>query len=142
VEATMAGEGSAVQQFFSEFQRKGNLNDPGPAAGLFAATFLVAGPEGVRPVARGQFEPALRRRKEWLASLGAAGAELVWLEETWLDRRYVLASTQWRMSFGADREVEVASTYLVDMGGPAPAIVVYLAHQDLMAVLREKGIVR
>lgn len=131
------GREGAVQAFFREFERR---SDGEGAGALFAETFLAAGPEGVRAVPRSAFEPVLQRRRAWLAGLGCAGAELVSLREQWLDERYVLATTRWRMTFGAGRAIEVASSYLVDMGGEAPAIVVYLAHQDLTAVLRETGI--
>jgi len=137
----MADRGGAVREFFSEFQRRGRQADPGASAELFAETFLAAGPDGARAVGRGEFGPVLRKRREWLAGLGSDGAELVSVEETWLDERYVLAATRWRMRFGAKGEIEVVSSYLVDMGGASPAILVYLAHQDLMAALREAGIV-
>jgi len=137
----MAHVSGAVREFFSEFQRRGRLADPGASAELFAETFLAAGPDGARAVARSDFAAVLRKRKEWLAGLGSSGAELVSLEETWLDRRYALVGTRWAMRFGAGREVEVASSYLMDVGGASPAILVYLAHQDRMSALRVKGIV-
>jgi hypothetical protein len=50
-----------------------------------------------------------------------------------LGERYVLARTKWRMIFereGGEKAVEVESTFLVDMGGESPRILMYLAHND------------
>ena len=76
--------------------------------------------------------------------LGCQSTALVSLEEKPLDARYVMASTRWRMTFarnGAKSEdVLVDSIYIVDTGGEAFKIVFYLASQDLMQILRQRGI--
>ena len=55
-----------------------------------------------------------------------------------------MARTQWLMTFirnGAEpKQVLVDSTYIVDTAGDAFKIVFYLAHQDIMAILKERGI--
>jgi len=71
-------------------------------------------------------------------------APLVSLEQTKLDEHYVLAKTVWRLRFEpagrAPTDVTVPSTYVVRTSDAAPVIVFYLNHADIMAVLREYGL--
>jgi hypothetical protein len=67
------------------------------------------------------------------------------LHETQLDARYFLAKTTWRLDFAPTNSSEVEhilvdSTFLVDTGRPEFKIVMYMAHQDIMQVLRDRGI--
>jgi hypothetical protein len=68
------------------------------------------------------------------------------LRETALDARYVLANTEWRMTFnsagGKREEVIAGSVFIVDTGSDPFKILLYLARQDIFAVLRARGILR
>ena len=69
------------------------------------------------------------------------------LHETQLDARYVLAKTTWRFDFARENSGELEqvladSTFLVDTGEEEFKIVMYMAHQDIMQVLRDRGILR
>ncbi len=130
-----------LARFFETYQRA-NSDPSTSVAALFSDTFLAAGPEGARPVPAVGFVPILEKRKELFARLGSQPAELVALEEIPLDSRYALARTRWRMTFRRESQPEesftVDSTFLVDL--LSERIVVYLAHQDIFAILRERGI--
>ncbi|MGA8089375.1 MAG: hypothetical protein WCA10_19030, partial [Terracidiphilus sp.] len=74
-------------------------------------------------------------------------AVLVNLQETQLDSRYVLARTSWRFDFARSSPEEAEhvladSTFLVDTGEEEFKIVMYMAHQDIMQVLRDRGILQ
>lgn len=64
---------------------------------------------------------------------------------TELDDRYVMAETKWRMTFahgeGQLSDVVVGSTYLLDTKAELE-ILLYLMHQDITTVLRERGILQ
>jgi len=140
-----------LARFFETYQQA-NAGQGASVAALFADTFLAAGPDGARAVPATAFVAVLEKRRELFARLGSQPAELVALEESPLDSRYALAKTRWRMTFrseGHSREAqpceawaeesfEVHSTFLVDLA--SERILVYLAHQDIFAILRERGI--
>lgn len=128
-------------RFLETFQHANALGSASSAA-LFADTFLAGGPDGAKPVSAAAFAPALDKRKQLFDSLGSRPAELVSVDEILLDTRYTLARTCWRMAFlrpdHPAEEVFVNSTFLLDL--ETQRILVYLAHQDIFDVLRQRGI--
>ncbi len=91
------------------------------------------------------FAAALPKRKLLFDRLGCQPAILVRLQETRLDARYVLAKTTWRFDFARvdseeTEQVLTDSTFLIDTGEEEFKIVMYMAHQDIMQVLRDRGI--
>jgi len=134
---------SDVARFFHAYELHIN-NDNIPALiSLFEDVFVVTGPRGTQCVRAQDFALALPKRKQLFDKLGCQSTALVSLHETALDDRYALAKTEWRMTFhqpSGNQEVLVDSTYLVDMGRPDPKILLYLAHQDIMQILKDRGI--
>jgi hypothetical protein len=43
---------------------------------------------------------------------------------------------------GAATEIRVSSTFLVDMKGEEPKILVYLAHQDVLRILEDRELLK
>jgi hypothetical protein len=133
---------TSLDSFFATYQH--NI-DHGTAVDMlaqFAETFLAAGPDGARAVPVSAFGPALAKRKDLFEQLGCRSTELISLDETPLSPRYALARTCWRMTFtrhsGPEDQITVDSTFLIDT--ETQQILVYLAHQDIFAILRERGI--
>jgi hypothetical protein len=128
--------------FFTTFQHNSDHGAEAEILTQFADTFLAGGPDGAKPVPAALFGPALTRRKELFNKLGCRSTELLFLDETALDSRYTLASTRWRMTFSRpdlpEQQFEVASTFLIDTH--TQKILVYLAHQDIFAILRQRGV--
>jgi hypothetical protein len=128
--------------FFDTFQHNSNHGAQADNLAQFAETFLAAGPDGAKAVPAALFGPALAKRKELFDKLGSRGTELVSLDEIQLDTRYTLARTRWRMTFVRpavpDEQLEVNSTFLIDT--QTQQILVYLAHQDIFALLRQRGL--
>jgi hypothetical protein len=136
---------TAVGRFFALYARDNNDGDITKTVSHFADPFLSAGPQGTQCVRVAEFAAALPRRKQLFDKLQCQPTELVDLHETALDDRYVLAWTQWRMMFAHESgpvELLVDSSFLVDTGGQEPKIAMYMAHQDIMQVMRERGILK
>ena len=135
---------SPIARFFDAFARQSNADDAQAQAAQFADAFLAAGPQGAQCVRSSDFALALPKRKQLFDSLGCQSTTLVSLDETALDARYVLVRTSWRMTFNrsnADPEHVLAdSTFIVDTGSAEFKIVLYLANQDIMQVLKERAI--
>jgi len=133
-----------IERFFRTFESNTNSDNVAATVSLFADVFMAASPQGAQAVRGGDFALALPRKKQLFDSLGCRSTELVTLTETRLDARYTMASTQWKMTFarpGSEpQDVVAESVYIVDTGGAEPKIVFYLANQDLMQVLKERGL--
>jgi hypothetical protein len=138
---------TAVGRFFQIYAQKSSTDDIPALLSQFTDPFMSADPHGTHCVRVDDFAAALPKRKLLFDGLGCKPATLVSLEETHLDARYVLAKTTWRFDFagansGEDAQVLADSTFLVDTGEKEFKIVMYMAHQDIMQVLRDRGILR
>lgn len=136
---------TAVQDFFHLYNQHANQNEIDALVAQFAATFLVAGPQGASCVRSQDFALVLPKRKQLFDSLGCHSTELVRIEVDPLNERYCIARTGWKMLFandGPSKEIHVESTFMVDTRTDPFQIVLYLPHQDIMAVLAERGILK
>jgi len=138
----MTSATTSLAAFFATFQHNSAHGSEADTLAQFAGTFLAAGPDGAKPVPAALFAPALARRKQLFEKLGHRSTELVSLDESPLDARYTLARTRWQMTFTRpqlpDEQLTVDSTFLIDT--QTQRILLYLAHQDIFALLRERGI--
>ena len=138
---------TAVARFFQLYAQK-TCEDNIPAlVSQFTDPFISADPHGTRCVRVDDFAAALPKRKLLFDRLGCKPAVLVSLHETQLDARYVLAKTTWRFDFARENsgkleQVLADSTFLVDTGEEEFKIVMYMAHQDIMQLLRDRGILK
>jgi len=139
---------SDIRQFLQAFAADSASDNLTASLAHFADTFLAAGPDGAQPVRAADFALVLPRRKQLFDSCGHQSTELLSITPTPIGDRYVLAHTEWRMRFERPDlpryDPVVHSTFLVDtrVAGSHPSsfrILLYLAHQDILANLREKG---
>ena len=138
----MGTSAAQAQIFFQTFERLSATGDAEALAGLYAATFLSAGPDGVQTVKTTDLIKVIPKRKEILESIGCQSTKLASVEETKLDDHYSLVRTEWRWRFDrADGPVEITlpSTYIVHRSGEGWRIVLYLTHDNIMNVLRDRG---
>jgi len=139
----------AIERFFRIFETNASGNDVDAQVSQFADVFMAASPQGAQAVRVADFAHALPKKKQLFDRLGCRSTELVSLRENRLDARYVMASTQWKLTFArpesAPQDVVAESVYILDTGGDGadasePKIVFYLANQDLMQVLKDRGL--
>jgi len=134
----------AIERFFRIFESNASSDNVDAVVSQFADVFMAANPQGAQAVRSSDFALALPRKKQYFDSLGCNSTQLVSLRQKRLDARYVMASTQWKMTFQRPetepRDVVVDSVFIVDTGGDAEKIVFYLANHDLMLILKERGI--
>jgi hypothetical protein len=138
---------TAVGRFFQLYAEKSSTDDIRALVSQFTDPFLSADPHGTHCVRVEDFAAALPKRKLLFDRLGCKPAVLVSLDETQLDARYVLAKTTWRFDFaGANSEEPVTvladSTFLLDTCEEEFKVVMYMAHQNIIQVLRDRGILR
>ncbi len=137
---------AAVEEFFHAYEHNSDVGNIPELLTQFGDSFLAAGPDGAQCVRGEDFARVLPKRKQFFDGLGCRTTELIGLQQTPLDDRHVVAQTTWRMTFaradGSQDPVEVVSTFLVDAGPGGCRILVYLAHQDIMGILRNRGILK
>jgi hypothetical protein len=133
-----------LRHFFQSFETNTASSNMAALIAQFADVFMAAGPNGAQSVRSADFALALPKRLELFQSLGCQSTKLVSCHETQLDARFFMAETRWQMTFVREgqppKEVMADSLYIVDMASREPKIVFYLAHQDLVATVRNQGI--
>ncbi len=135
---------SAMEIFFKDFEHNSSLSETGAVISQFAEMFLVAGSQGAQVVPANAFALAVSRRKKQFDEMGCQSTDLLSLRETTLGNHYVMAETEWQMTFAqgekSPEEIRVASTFIVYTGGEQPKIVFYLPQHDVMALLKNRGV--
>lgn len=131
-----------VEELFREYEGYANGDGGGDEASRqFAEIFMVADSEGGRMVPAAVLTKAVAMKRKMLEGAGSHRTRLVSLEERPLGDWYVLVETEWVMEFETGEEgVELRSTFILHRSEGGLKIVFYLALQDLMAVLKERGI--
>ena len=133
-----------IQAFFEKFQKHNASGEAQDLVSLYAPVFLMAGASGSQTVKAADLLQAIPKRKQMLKSIGHRSTTLVSLQETALDGRYSLVRTGWRWQFDragdAPWEITVPSTMILERSVDGLKIVFYLNHQDIMTVLRQRGL--
>lgn len=129
-----------IRTFFEAFQRNNAADDIDAVVAQYADPFLHADPNGTRAVRISDLKAALPKRKQLFKSIGSTATTLQSFEEQEMDTQHVLVRTQWRWDLGDKGDLILPSTFILRRNGDALSIVFYLNHYDLMAVLRERGL--
>ena len=105
--------------------------------------FLLASPQGPQVIPANAFALALPKRKKLFEEMGCRSSDLISLRETKLGNDYLMAETEWQMTFAqggiSSEKIKVASTFIVYAGGDQPKIVFYLPQDDVIALLKSRG---
>jgi hypothetical protein len=132
-----------LRSFFDRFQSLSAASDVEGLAAMYAAHVMIAGASGAQVVTSDNLQRAIPRRKQLLESVGYQNTALVGFEETALGDRYALVRAEFEWHFnaanGQPATVRLPSIFVVDRGGDAPRIVLYLNEHDVVSVLRERG---
>lgn len=135
---------TSVEAFLRHFERNNSKSDFSEALAQFADPFMVAGPQGAQCVRVSDFARALPKRKQLFESYGCQPMQLISADTHALGDRYAIAHTRWKMDFAnSDREAMVVeSTFVLDTAEERFRIVLYLAHQDIVAMLQERAMAK
>ena len=135
---------TSMESFFRTFERLSAESNAADLAGLYAPAFLLAGPRGSQLVRGADLEQAIPKRKDLFKRLGCTSTHLETLEETVLDDRYSLVRAEWHWCFERSSEAMVEftlpSSYVIERSPDRWQIVAYIPHADIMAELRQRGL--
>ena len=133
-----------LRAFFERFQSLSAASDVERLATMYAGSVMIAGAHGTQVVSSTDLQRAIPKRRQLLDSAGYQDTALAGFEETTLTGRYALVRAEFRWRFqtasGEMVTVTLPSTFIVDRGGDSPRIVLYMNEQDVVSVLRERGV--
>ena len=133
-----------MESFFRTFEQLSAEWNAADLAGLYAPSFLLAGPSGSQLVRAADLQQAIPKRKDLFKTLGCTSTQLATLQETSLDDRYSLVRTEWHWRFERSSEALVEftlpSSYVIERSPDRWQIVAYIPHADIMAELRRRGL--
>jgi len=133
-----------LRSFFERFQTLNARADVEQLIELYASSVMVAGPAGAHVITAPQLLGVISKRKQLFDDAGHRKTVLVDFEEIPLTPRYSLVRTEWQWVFepasGEPTTVNLPSTCVVDCSGEAPHILVYIPHDDVTAVLEQRGL--
>jgi hypothetical protein len=130
-----------VKEFFLEYERANSSSNPSAIGGLYADTFMFAGPQGVQAVKKEDFLKIVPKMKAIFSSMGLCETRLKTVKANPLDSRYLLATVGWRMKFrnSSTKPVDAVATYVLVLGqGNTLSIVFQIDHQDLARVIKDQ----
>ena len=133
-----------MESFFRTFEQLSAESNAAGLVGLYAASFLLAGPSGSQLVRAADLQHAILKRKDLFKTLGCTSTHLATLQETVLDDRYSLVRAEWQWRFerspAAQVEFTLPSSYVIERSPDRWQIVAYIPHADIMAELRRRGL--
>ena len=132
-----------VRVFLEQFEANTNVGSPEEIVTQFADVFMAADPSGARAVPSSVLLMAIPQRRKLFERVARSVTTLASVEQTRLDERYVLLKTEWLVKFdrgnGRSEDLALRSTFVLYRSVDGIKIVLYLHHQDLMSVLRDRG---
>jgi hypothetical protein len=135
---------TAIERFFHDFERNSKTLNIPAIVSQFADVFFAAGPQGAQCARSSDFAGALPKRKQIFDSLGLQSTSLASLQISQFDSRYVMAQTQWQMTFvdksGDKQQVLANSFFVIDTVPEGFKIILCLASQDPTTLLKNRGI--
>lgn len=133
----------AVASFFQKFAASSNSKDTPAEIAHFANVFVAAGPFGNAIVKIEDFEKVLPKRRQLLKASGLVRTSLKSFDVTATTDRHVVVNNTWEMDFETQAHgqvtIPVTATFTIDMASESPKVLVYLAHQDILQILRDRG---
>lgn len=142
----MNGLNDRVRRFFEAYEVANREFDVEKLASLYADVFMFGKPQGVQAVKKEDFVKVLPKRKEFFKTVGLVSSMLASIDVSSLDPNYALAKVFWTMRFerspGVFIESENSATYVLLVTSDSFQIVFQLDHQDLMAKVKDLGLLK
>ena len=136
--------GRSVREFFEQYARSRTTLDLGLIASQYPDAFMFADPKGARVAEKQAVLATVPKGQEFLKALGHKVTEVLSLDETVMDDRYVLVRVQFLWRFekapAPPRDVTIDSTFILEFQEGAPRIVFQHEREEFQEVLRAHGV--
>jgi len=133
----------SLRAFFEAYAEANNKHNLEPLAAMYADSFIAAGPGGNAVFKNdAQFIKWLQELLQWNLQMGMQQIRIVRFAEAPVSDQYRQAIVTWGAKFEktCNEEILFDITYYVYLQQDAPRIIMYIAHTDQDALMREKGL--
>jgi Uncharacterized conserved protein len=137
-------ERDPVQRLFNGYEKAFAELDTKKNAEYFADTFISAGPRGAISQSKAEFLSMAHQAADFYRSVGQTSARILTLQEVPISDGYSLVKVHWGVTFRTtgDRLIEFDVSYLLQLTGPEPRILLFIAHQDEEQAMKELGLLQ
>ncbi len=131
-----------IEQLFAGYEKAFSDLDFKKSASFFADTFISAGPKGTIAQNKKEFEEKAEQASEFYKSVGQTSAKLLSMSETAISDAYTIVTIHWGVTFRktGSEVVEFDVSYLVQLTGEEPKIILFIAHQDEEEAMKKLGL--
>jgi hypothetical protein len=133
-----------LRTFFEDYAKASQASDPRALAAMYAASFIVGGPQGSMTFANdARFIDWLKQVHDFNQEHGMRALEVVSADPVALSPIHSLAIVKWGARFekSGDRRVEFQISYLVEGGTDGMKILSYISQSDQEAEMKALGLV-
>jgi hypothetical protein len=132
-----------IEKLFAEYGKSFSALALQDTARLYAENFIAAGPKGEISQTRDEFLKNAGKAAEFYRSVGQDRAEARSMKETWFSENYVMVTIHWAAHFKSlDEPVEFDVSYLVDLTGKKPKIILFISHTDEQETMKKLGLLK
>jgi hypothetical protein len=132
-----------LRTFFERYAKASRAQDPEPLAAMYAASFIVGGPEGSMSFANDErFIAWLKQVHAFNQERGMRALEVVSVEPIALSPAHDLAIVKWGARFErtGDRLIEFQIAYLLESTPAGTKILAYVSQTDERAEMKKLGL--
>ncbi len=133
----------SLDRFFSRYAEISLGPQPEALAGLYAATFIVGGPDGSHAFTNdASFIEWLRQVASFNRQHGMRSVTVVSIRDVALSPLHTLATVTWGARFEktGDRVIEFDISYLLEKAGDEWRILSYISRSDQNAEMAKEGL--
>lgn len=132
----------SIKNLFAEYEKAFDALEVEKQVPFFAEHFISAGPKGSIAHGRDEFAKMASNATEFYRSVGQTSAKILFMDETAISNEYSMVRVHWGVTFKktGDRLIEFDITYFIQKTGPEPKIIMFIAHRDEEAAMRELGL--
>jgi hypothetical protein len=132
-----------IQKLFADYGKSFSALALQDTAKLYADDFIAAGPKGIISQTRAEFMKNAKTAAEFYRSVGQERAEAKSMKETWFSDNYVMVTIHWAVTFKTlDRPAEFDVSYLVQLTGDEPKIILFISHEDEQEMMKSLGVLK
>jgi len=132
-----------IQKLFADYGKSFSALALQNTAQLYADNFIAAGPKGIISQTRSEFIKNAETAADFYRSVGQERAEAKSMKETWFSDNYVMVTVHWAVSFKTlDKPAEFDVSYLVQLTGDEPKIILFISHEDEQETMKSLGVLK
>lgn len=132
----------ALKKLFAEYEEAFSGLDTKRSAQFFAESFISAGPKGTIAQSKDEFIKMSEKAVEFYRSIGQESAKIITADEMPISGEYAMVNVHWGVRFQktGDKLIEFDVSYIVQRIDGSPKIILFIAHRDEDAAMRELGL--